>query len=135
MTPQFLGKGWEFPVRPVSGHLRLIEGADKISQSIELILGTAPGERPMRPEFGCGIHELVFQANTSTLHAVIQANVEEALQRWEPRIDVLEVRVTPQASVSGDHPNQLEIAIDYRIRANNARNNLVYPFFLNENAA
>ena len=84
----------------------------------------------MQPDFGCGIHDLVFEPNTAALRGVVQTNVREALTRWEPRIDVLDVRVeTPP-----DFRNRLLIHVDYRVRANNAVFNLVYPFFLDEGA-
>ncbi len=125
----FLGQGWTFPVAPTAGgRLRWAAGDEKIRQSIWLILSTAPGERQMRPSFGCGIHDLVFEANTATLHGRVQQEVRDALINWEPRIDVIEVKVEcpPEAR------NQLLIRIDYRIRELNAYQNLVYPFFLNE---
>lgn len=132
MGHDILGRGWSFPVRPSpAGRLTLAKDGEKVRQSLWLILSTAPGERQMRPEFGCGIHDLVFTANTASLRALVQARVREALIRWEPRIDLLEVRVEtpPEAR------NHLLIDIDYRLRANNAAYNLVYPFFLNEGAA
>src|SRR4051794_5049863 len=90
----FYGRGWAFPVRPgLDGRLAYLFGEEKIRQSIGLILETAPGERQMLPEFGCGIHDLVFQANTAALHGQMQGKVRDALARWEPRIDVLDVRV------------------------------------------
>ena len=124
-----LGRGWSFPIKPgPSGRLPLLGGDEKIRQSIWLILSTAPGERQMRPEFGCGIHDLVFQPNTAALRGVVRARVQDALVRWEPRIDVLDVRVeTPPGA-----QNYLLIRIDYRVRLNNAFYNLVYPFFINE---
>jgi phage baseplate assembly protein W len=108
-----------------------VGGEEKIRQSIWIILGTAPGERQMRPDFGCGIHELTLTANTAALRGTVQAKVREALTRWEPRIDVVDVQVDapPEAR------NYLLIRIDYRIRANNAAFNLVYPFFINEGVA
>jgi phage baseplate assembly protein W len=127
----FLGRGWPFPVKAERGRrMSFLGGETKIRQSIWLILSTAPGERLMRPEFGCGIHDLVFQPNTATLRGSVQARVQEALVRWEPRIDVVDVRVEtpPEAR------NYLLIHIDYRIRANNAFYNLVYPLFITEGA-
>jgi hypothetical protein len=125
----FLGRGWSFPVRPdETGKLRLTDQEQAIRNCIFLILSTAPGERVMRPEFGCGIHDLVFQPNTAALRGAVQAKVREALVRWEPRIDILDVR----AETAPDALNQLVIRIDYRLRTNNALFNLVYPFFLNE---
>src|SRR5438552_3350270 len=106
----FIGTGWTFPVKPdAQGSLTFSSGEDLIQQSVRLILETAPGERVMRPEFGCGIHELVFEANTSMLHTRIQHRVKDALLKWERRIDVLDVRVeAPQ-----DEPTLLLIRIDY----------------------
>ena len=126
-----IGRGIDFPLRPLAdGRLRFVGGDEKIRQSIWLILGTTPGERQMRPEFGCGIHELLFDANTSQLRGIVEETVREALARWEPRIDVLEARTeTPPES-----RNHLLIRIDYRVRATNAVYNLVYPFFINEGA-
>jgi phage baseplate assembly protein W len=127
----FLGRGWAFPIVPgADGRLALVGGDEKIQQSIQIILSTAPGEREMRPDFGCGIHDLVFEANTAALRGVTAERVRTALTAWEPRIDVIDVRVEapPEA------PNYLEIRVDYRVRANNAFYNYVYPFFLQEGA-
>ncbi|MFN8451282.1 MAG: GPW/gp25 family protein [Anaerolineae bacterium] len=133
MTPfannELIGTGWAFPIRPtLTGELSLVTSEEKIRQSLLLILSTAPGERQMRPEFGCGIHDLVFQPNTETMRVMVQNQVRDALIRWEPRIDVMDVRVEtpPEAR------NFLIIRIDYRIRTSNAFYNLVYPFFLTE---
>ncbi len=129
MEQDFLGRGWSFPLKPgPPDRLSLVGGEEKIRQSIWIILSTAPGERQMRPNFGCGIHDLVFEPNTAALRGIVQEKVHEALTRWEPRIDVVDVRVEtpPEAR------NHLLIRIDYRIRANNAFYNLVYPFFINE---
>ena len=125
----FLGRGWAFPiVAGRSGQIAYVEGEDAVEEAIEIILGTSPGERVMRPEFGCGIWELVMEANTAQLHGRVQARVREALVRWEPRIDLLDVRV----EAPEEQKNLLLIRIDYRIRSNNAFYNLVYPFFLQE---
>ncbi|QUQ65634.1 GPW/gp25 family protein [Kutzneria sp. CA-103260] len=127
--PAFLGTGLAFPVRPdPTRALPTASGAEKVRQSIWLILATAPGERRMRPDFGCGIHDLVFQANTQALHTTVTERVRTALLTWEPRIDVLDVTVEAPA----DATNFLLIRISYRIRANNTADNLVYPFFLTE---
>lgn len=131
MENQIIGKGLYFPLRPNSdGRLSYLTGPEKVRQSIWLILSTARGERVMLPDYGCGIHDLLFEANTASLRVSVQAQVREALIRWEPRIDVLDVRVDPGGEVS----NQLLIRIDYRLRANNSIFNLVYPFFINEGA-
>jgi uncharacterized protein len=126
------GRGWPFPIKlERAGRLELIGGDEKIRQSIWLILATAPGERQMRPEFGCGIHDLVFQPQTAALRGLVQQRVRDALIRWESRIDVLDVRV----ETAPEGRNYLLIRVDYRVRRNNAFFNLVYPFFLSEGAA
>lgn len=125
------GKGWPFPIKPrAAGSFDYVGGDEKIRQSIWLILSTAPGERVMLPEFGCGIHDLVFEPNTVTTRGLIQRQIQDALLQWEQRIDLIDVRVetTPEAR------NYLLIRIDYRVRSNNAFYNLVYPFFINEGA-
>lgn len=131
LRADIIGNGVPFPVRPVrGGGMRFLGGDEKIRESIWLILATARGERQMREDFGCGIHELVFDANTAQLRTVVAEKVRDALTRWEPRIDVLDVRVeTPP-----EQRNYLLIRVDYRVRSNNAIFNLVYPFFINEGA-
>jgi uncharacterized protein len=127
--PGFLGRGWAFPIVPGrDGRITYAAGEASIEDAVEIILGTSPGERVMRPEFGCGIWELVMEANTAQLHGRVQARVRDALVRWEPRIDVLDVRVDSPP----EQKNVLLIRIDYRVRSNNAFFNLVYPFFLQE---
>lgn len=131
LNEDIIGRGWSFPVKPgADGRLHYTGDEEKIRQSIWIILGTAPGERQMRPTFGCGIHDLVFQANTAALRGMVAEKVRTALVRWEPRIDVVDVRVEAPAEAR----NYLFIYIDYRIRTNNAFYNLVYPFYINEGA-
>ena len=131
MTTSFLGRGWTFPVAPSSGgRLGYLDGDAKVRQSIWLILSTSPGEYVMLPSYGCGIHDLVFEANTAALRGLVQVHVRESLTRWEPRIDVIDVRVETQPEAR----NHLLIRVDYRLRSNNAFYNLVYPFFINEGA-
>lgn len=132
MRDSFLGTGWNFPIKPqANGHLALVSSEEKIRQSIWIILSTAAGERVMRPEFGCGVHDLVFEANTPMLHGLLKTRVREALTRWEPRIDVLSIEI----EAPPERQNFLGIRIAYRVRANNAFFNLVYPFFLDEGAS
>lgn len=102
----------------------------RIEESIYLILSTAKGERVMLPEFGCGIHDLVFAPNNSTTLTLVVQTVREALVAYEPRIDVLDV----SAETAPAELNLLLIRINYRIRANNAVGNLVYPFYIRESA-
>lgn len=128
-TQSFLGTGWRFPIKPdTGGRLNFVTGDEEIRQSVWLIVTTAQRERVMREEFGCGLYDLVFDANTAALHGLVQENIRAALTRWEPRIDVLAVR----AEAPPDQRNLLLIHIDYRIRANNTVFNLVYPFYLLE---
>jgi phage baseplate assembly protein W len=132
VAASFLGTGWAFPIKPqADGRLAFASGEEKIRQSIWLVLSTSPGERVMRPEFGCGVHDLVFEANTPLLHGLLKTRVRAALTRWEPRIDVLEVEI----EAPPERRNYLGIRITYRVRSNNAFFNLVYPFFLNEGAS
>ena len=131
MADGVIGRGWPFPVKPkASGRMEYLGGEEKIRQSIWIILSTAPGERVMLPEFGCGIHDLAFEANTASLRGLVQERVRASLIRWEPRIDVIDVR----AETPPEARNYLLIRIDYRIRSNNAFYNLVFPFFLTEGA-
>ncbi len=125
----FLGTGWKFPVRVnPAGGLSWSVGEQSVQEAIWIILGTALGERQMLPSFGCGIHDLVFAPNNPTTQVNVSHLVKQALAQGEPRIDVLDVNV----SASPDEANVLLIRVDYRIRANNAMNNMVYPFFVTE---
>lgn len=128
----FLGRGWRFPVRlDGRGGLAYSEGEESIAEAIWIILGTPPRTRVMEPEFGCGIHDYVFAPNNPNTLALVTREVQSALTRWEPRIDVLDVRAVSHP----EEPNLLEISVDYRVRANNAMHNLVYPFYINEGQA
>jgi len=126
----FLGKGWKFPVKidASTGKIAMSEFEQDIRESIWIIISTAKGERVMRPEFGCGIHHLVFASiNTATL-TLVESSVREALTIFEPRIDILKVDVSPEEADNG----RLNISLDYRVRATNTEFNLVYPFYLTE---
>lgn len=128
----FIGRGWPSPIKPgPDGRLGYLGGDEKIRQSIGLILSTAPGERLMRPDFGCAVHDLVFEANSASIRRIVEERIREALLAWEPRIDVLAVR----AESPPEQRNYLLIWIDYRVRANNALYNLVYPLYLTEGAS
>jgi phage baseplate assembly protein W len=130
MTADFLGQGWKFPIVLKAGAVAR-SAEDGIEQSIWLILATAKGERVMRPDFGCGIHDLVFSLNDATTAGRIVDEVTDALVLFEPRIDVLNVDVTSAA----DAPETLMIAIQYQVRATNSVFNLVYPFYLDQASA
>jgi phage baseplate assembly protein W len=108
------------------GQIARATGEDAIRQSIWTILSTAPGERVMRPDFGCGIQDLVFAVNHARTAGAVADSVRSALALWEPRINVLDVYATPDAS----RPNLLLVEINYQVRSTNSRFNLVYPFYL-----
>jgi hypothetical protein len=132
VTRSILGAGWRFPiVINGRGGFSFSSGEQSVAEAIWVILSTARGERIMRPEFGCGIHDYLFAPNNASTRGAIAYQVQQALVRWEPRIDVAEVRVQDDP----DQPNLLLIHVDYRIRANNAFHNLVYPFFIQEGQA
>jgi phage baseplate assembly protein W len=126
----FLGRGWAMPVDldPRTGLVASVAFEEDIRQSILIILETSPGERVMRPNFGCGIHELVFSAVDSTVIQRIRSVVEEALRRCEARIEVLGVTVDEAATSEG----QLLIELEYRVRKTNQVGNLVFPFYFRE---
>jgi phage baseplate assembly protein W len=129
MAQEFLGVGWRFPVQVDSaGNIAMSALEQDIRESIRIILGTAKGERAMRPDFGCGIHDFVFDAMSTTTLGLIESTVREALIRWEPRIELLSIRVSTEAAAGG----QLLVGVDYRVRATNNEFNLVYPFYLTE---
>lgn len=126
---EFLGAGWKFPLQVTpGGKIAQARHEQRIEESIFLILSTAKGERVMRPDFGCGIHDLVFAPNDATTLAVVTQMVRDALIAYEPRVDVLDIGVEN----APEQPNLLLIRVNYRIRANNALGNLVYPFFITE---
>ncbi|HEX6675602.1 MAG TPA: GPW/gp25 family protein [Actinomycetes bacterium] len=126
MAEEFIGRGWAFPVRTdATGGIAMVERVREIEEAIRLILGTAPGERPMRPDFGCGIHDQVFAPMDATTAGHIAHQVRRALERWEPRIDVQDVVVTLA-------PEEATIWIDVRflISGSNSPRNLVFPFYV-----
>jgi phage baseplate assembly protein W len=127
MTNEVVGRGWVFPphIGPQGG-LALTNDRNELEQSIQIILTTSPGQRVMRPTFGCRLHELVFAPNNN--HTAIQARrfVEEALGMWEPRIRVTQVEARPDP----DEPSRLVIEIEYQVKATHDRRSLVFPFYL-----
>lgn len=124
----FLGQGWSFPVSlNESGQLRQATYEDDVQQAIRIILGTAQGERVMRPDFGAGLKALVFEPINTTTMSLVKHRVEEALITWEPRIDKITVQVSSEPRVG-----RLLVDIHYRIRKTNTFYNLVYPFYLLE---
>jgi hypothetical protein len=127
-TNDFRGTGWAFPVRVGAGTIEAVSGDEDVRQSIHLILATAKGERVMRPDFGCGIHDLVFAAVSTQLIARVRREVEDALRTYEARIEVLRVAVATGGLAMG----RLDVEIDYRMRTTNQTGNYVYPFYFRE---
>lgn len=132
MTASFLGSGWKFPVviDPASGSFAVSQAEEDIREAIRIILFTAKGERAMRPDFGCGIHEYVFETMSVATVGLMETSVREALTRWEPRIDVSDVTVDQEKGTAGS--GRLLVHIRYRVRSTNNEFNLVYPFYLKE---
>ena len=124
---EIIGRGWAFPLGANGrGGIAMSRGATDIEEAIRIILGTAKGERRMRPNFGCQIHELVFASNDDSTWGLARYYVEEALAMWEPRIDVIELEVGPNP----DQANRMDIHLSYRVRATKDARTLVYPFYL-----
>lgn len=123
----FLGKGLRFPVSVnLNGGVSSSALEENVRQSIFVILGTAPGERLHRPDFGCRIHDLMFAPNTDITAARAEVYCEEAIYKYEPRIQ----SVTCRASANADQPNRLDVRIEYVIAGKNDKRNLVFPFYL-----
>lgn len=136
MSQEFLGTGWAFPfqsvpIDPNANQIARSSGEDDVHQAILIILGTAPGERVMRPDFGCRIHDYLFAPNTTRTASLVELAVEEALIRWEPRALLEQVTAEPDPL----DPALLRVSIAYTIRATDSRFNLVYPFYLERGAA
>jgi phage baseplate assembly protein W len=122
-----LGAGLAFPLGvDRRGGIAVAREEVDVEQAISVILSTAPGERPMRPEFGCGVADYVFERVDAYTLGRVEHEVRVALERWEPRIDVLRV----DFDLSRVEHGELAIDIDYRLRATNDRRNLVYPFYV-----
>jgi phage baseplate assembly protein W len=128
IPPEFLGVGWAFPPTTVPpGDVSMSAYDEDVRQAVRIILGTAPGERVMRPDFGAGLPALVFEPMNATTLELARHRVEEALVLWEPRIDSITVNVSAEPPVG-----RLNIEVDYRVRATNTFYNFVYPFYLTE---
>jgi phage baseplate assembly protein W len=126
---EFLGKGWRFPVAiNLTGGISSSAYEENVRESIFIILGTAPGERLMRPQFGCRVHDVMFWPNNHVTAALAEHYCEEALLKFEPRIRNVEVSANP----SETEPNRLNIHVSYTVGESNDRRNLVYPFYLRQ---
>jgi phage baseplate assembly protein W len=124
MAQDFHGRGWAFPVSVgPGGGIALAEGEEDIRQSVRIIVGTALGERQMRPDFGCPAHELAFDPTDASLTGKARFYVRNALERWEPRIEVERV----EARIEG---LKLLVEIEYTVRRTNRRDNVVFPYYL-----
>jgi phage baseplate assembly protein W len=126
-SEEFVGSGWGFfPMRTdATGSIALVSGEQEIEESIRMVLATAYGDRPMRPEFGCAIHDYVFASIDATTAGQIAYEVRASLRRWEPRIDVQDVKVT----IDEDEPTRAYIDIRYSVSDTNDPRNLVFPFY------
>jgi phage baseplate assembly protein W len=127
MVKEIIGRGWSFPPQTdPQGRMALTNERNELQQSIQVILSTSPGQRVMRPNFGCRLQDLVFQPNNSHTIAQVRRYVEEALGMWEPRINLRTVDVRPDPQDGG----RLLIDISYEVKSTRDRRNLVYPFYL-----
>ena len=128
-TKEFLGVGLKFPIKLTNNKtLGISRYEEDIEESIRIILGTAKGERIMRPDFGCGIHNFIFDIASTFTIGKIKSSIQEALTIWEPRIDVL----TVDASTEKIDEGKIVFSIEYRVISTNNRRNFVYDFYLKE---
>jgi phage baseplate assembly protein W len=127
MNRNLLGKGWSFPVsQDIKGSIQFSQYEKSIEESIRIILSTNPGERLMRPDFGCLINEIVFSPNNPKSKTLAETYIREAIVRWEPRVILKEVR----GESDTENPAAINIHICYEIRSVNTFFNMVYPFYL-----
>jgi len=131
ISTSFLGTGWGFPPQFSStpGQVAMLSDEDDIRSSLEILLSTRPGERVMRPDYGCNLDELVFEPLTTTFKTYIKDLITTAILFYEPRIDVNKIELDDTGEVEG----RILISIDYTVRSTNSRYNFVYPFYKNEN--
>lgn len=123
----FIGRGFSWPMAvDHTGSIALTDGADDLDSAIRMVLLTAPGERVMRPQFGCRIWELLFEPVTPNLLGLIAEAVRDAIAQWEPRVEVEDV----VPAVDGNDHGLVRVQVSYRIRATNDRRNLVFPFYV-----
>lgn len=127
MSEEIIGRGWAFPPRlDHRGCIATVGGEEEIKEAILIILSTVPGQRVMRPEFGCRLHELLFAPNNRQTAALAERYVRQALARWEPRIQVEEVR----AEIDAQESSRLNIYLRYTIKSIHTSRSLVYPFYI-----
>jgi phage baseplate assembly protein W len=130
MEHNFLGRGWKFPIEvdATTGRILLVDHEEDIAEAIRLIIWTAKGERVMRPDFGCDIHNFVFERTNPTTLRFMEAAVREAIMQWEPRVHEIDVKIETDAIDSG----KLTINVKYEVRTTNNLFNQVYPFYIHE---
>jgi phage baseplate assembly protein W len=130
MSKAFLGRGWKFPVavNPATGRIHMSEYEQDIRESIFIILSTAPGERVMRPDFGCGIHDLVFAPINRATLGLFESRVRESILRFEARIEIVSLSFDTSQASNG----KLLIEFKFRVRETNNEFNFVFPFYLKE---
>jgi uncharacterized protein len=126
----FLGRGWSFPptFSKQSGGLIMTSDEDDIRKSLEILLSTAIGERFLQPQYGCNLDEYVFEPFNATLSTEIRLTVKDAIEKFEPRLRLLAVRLDTGLINEG----RVDIAVEYQVITTNSRFNLVYPFYINE---
>lgn len=126
MSLDLIGRGWAFPARITpTGDVRLVTGGDDIDAALRLILTTAPGERVMRPDFGCAMWEQVYAPMSPSTLGLVEHAVREALERWEPRITLERVEAEPDPEADA-----IRVHVAYRVVSTNDRRNLVHPFYV-----
>jgi phage baseplate assembly protein W len=126
VTNEFIGQGWAFPIRTSpTGGIALVSGSTEIEEAMHIVLSTSPGERPMRPDFGCRLNDFVFSPADSTTAGLMAHEVRSALERWEPRVNVMgvDVRVDPMER------NVMYLHISYQVKGSYDRRSLVFPFY------
>ena len=122
-----LGRGWKFPLQFENGTVAMSEAEEDIEESLRILLGTYPGERLMRPNFGCRIRDYCFNDYKETTLTQISEEIKESVILFEPRIEIENIDIKAEAM-----DEVMEICIYYKIIATNSRRNLVYPFYINE---
>ncbi|ASS75491.1 baseplate protein [Tumebacillus algifaecis] len=130
MGKSFLGRGWKFPIEvdPTTGRIAMSEHEDDIAEAIRIILWTAKGERVMRPDFGCAIHNYIFETTDPTTISLMEAAVSDAITAWEPRVHEIDVKI----SLDDNEAGKLHISVSYVVRTTNNLYNQVYPFYMHE---